>query len=703
VRLQTVRAVRDAQTVAELAQSASRQLPLFLGSAFAYGDGLIGSRTAWQTAWLGYTGAQAQLSNLSQDSLRTQWQDVRGSDVVTELETVLAAGAEGTGIRGMAIEDVLTLLSQNATRDQMLSDLLADAVESAEAMVAADRDRAGDRLTTTLEIGIGVLLVALTGAFVLGRRVAGSLRLLAGQARQISEGNLVSVQVAGPREVRTVSAALGDAVAGLRRIQDQAQAVARGDLDDALLDQPLPGPLGEVVHASVKEIVNSVRQREELQFALAHQATHDPLTGLPNRAQAVTLVTSALHRGRRSGVMTGLLFLDLDGFKGVNDSHGHAAGDEVLVEVAGRLRAAVRPGDVVCRLGGDEFVVLVEPVHSEPDLLDLAERLIATVSEPIAATGHQVRIGASVGVAISRDGGADADVLFAEADTAAYRAKRHGRGRAEIFDDALRRHLTERAELEAAITAGLENGEMELHYQPVVDVGSQRVRGYEALVRWNRPGHGMVPPDQFIPVAEGSRLICELDRWVLHEATRQLAAWRAADPVHDGGPEPTIAVNISGRHLADRRVVADVADALAAADLPAELLVLEVTETVLVDDPIAIGHLSDLRAMGVGIAIDDFGTGYTSIGQLRHMPVDTLKIDRSFVASAEAGHRELVALIIRAAHTFGLTVVAEGVEEPDQLDRLRAQACDQAQGYLLYRPMPAADVGALLHPAPAER
>jgi diguanylate cyclase (GGDEF)-like protein len=394
--------------------------------------------------------------------------------------------------------------------------------------------------------------------------------------------------------------------------------------------------------------------------------------------------------------MTGLLFVDLDGFKAVNDGHGHAAGDEVLREVARRLSAAVRPGDVVCRLGGDEFVVLVEQVDDEHGLLELANRLIATVSEPIAVGRTRVRIGASIGVAVSRDGGTDADALFAEADTAAYRAKARGRGRAEVFDETLRRQLNQRAELEAAIAHGLVAGEMQVAYQPVVDVATDRLTGYEALIRWERPGVGLVPPDEFIPVAEGSRLIGDVDRWMLHEATRQLAQWRAECPAAPGDPDPAIAVNISGRHLADPRVITDVAEALEASGLPAGLLTLEVTETVLVDDPRAYEHLTELRAMGVSIAIDDFGTGYTSIGQLRHMPVDTLKIDRSFVASAEPAHRELVALMIRAAHTFGLTVVAEGVEEPAQLARLKAQACDRAQGYLLHRPMGAAEAGALL-------
>ncbi len=693
----TMRAIRDVQTVATLSQLASRQMPLYLGSLFVPSeDGLLGSRAAWQTTWLDYTDTRHQMDRLSQTSLRTAWQDVRSTEAVNQVESLLAEGLADADAASPSIEDMVVLMMAGEERNRLFAGLVDTATKEAQVLVAADRERANDALHAILVVSAVMLGGSLVGALFLGRSVARALRLLAGQATQISEGSLVEVEVAGPREVRTVSAALGSAVAGLRRIQDQAQAVARGDLDNALLDQPLPGPLGEVVHASVREIVHSVRQREELQYALAHQATHDALTELPNRAQAVTLVTSALHRGRRSGEMTGLLFVDLDGFKAVNDGHGHAAGDEVLREVSRRLSAAVRPGDVVCRLGGDEFVVLVEPVHAEHDLLDLSQRLIATVSEPIAVERAHVRVGASIGVAISRDGGTDADVLFAEADAAAYRAKASGRGRAEIFDETLRLQLSERADLEAAIAFGLTNGEMQVAYQPVIDVASDRLIGYEALIRWERPGIGMVPPDEFIPVAEGSRLIGDVDRWVLHEATRQLAEWRAESPAAPGEPDPTIAVNISGRHLTDQRVITDVADALAASGLPAKLLVLEVTETVLVDDPLAYDHLTELRAMGVSIAIDDFGTGYTSIGQLRNMPVDTLKIDRSFVASAEPAHRELVALMIRAAHTFGLTVVAEGVEEPAQLARLKAQECDQAQGFLLYRPMRAAEAGALL-------
>ncbi len=699
----TVRAVQDVQTAAQVAQDASRQMPLFLSSLFASDATVVGTRLAWETGWLAYTDAKRQMGTLSQESLRTAWERVEGSALMTAMDTLLTP-AEDPTVRVADLARMTDVLYRSSDRDAALGELVGAAVDSALALAAADRREAAGDLDTTLAVGLGLLAASALGAWWLARTVARSLGLLAGQATQISRGELVAVEVAGPREVRTVSAALGDAVAGLRRIQDQAQAVARGELDDALLDQPLPGALGEVVHASIRQIVTSVRQREELQFALAHRATHDPLTELPNRAQALTLVTSALHRGRRSGEMTGLLFVDLDGFKTVNDGHGHAAGDTVLREVAARMRALVRPGDVVCRLGGDEFVVLVEPVRAERDLMDLAGRLVAGIGRPVEVDGVPVAVGASVGVAVSRDGGADADVLFAEAGTAASRAKEHGRGRAEIFDEALRRQLADRAETEAAITAALAGGEMRLVYQPVLDVAGQRLVGYEALVRWDRDGVA-VPPDAFIPVAETSSLICDLDRWVLHEATRQLASWRAATPA---APRVTMAVNVSGRHLTDRRVVTDVADALAASGLPAHLLVVEVTETVLVDDPVATTHLQELRALGVAIAIDDFGTGYTSIGQLRHMPVDTLKIDRSFVTSPDPGQRELVALIVRAAHTFGLSVVAEGVEEPVHLERLRQVACDHAQGYLLHRPLPAEAAGALLRagaqaPVPAPR
>ncbi|SEP26975.1 putative bifunctional diguanylate cyclase/phosphodiesterase [Trujillonella endophytica] len=696
----TLRAIQDVEIVTTLAQSSARMFPLFLASQLDAGDLSAGSRIAGQASLLAYQDAVRRMGDLSQPELAFAWQTAHVDPLMTSLDAMLAAQAEGT-LSPLTPADLIALMERGAERDVLLTALVDGAMGSLEEHAAGDVRSARSALESTLQFGLGLVLLSIVAGAAVALRITRALGVLADRAGRVSEGSLVDVEVAGPREVRTVSAALRQTVRTLRRLQDQAAAVARGDLDDRLLDQPLPGPLGEVVHASVQQMVTSVRQREELQVALAHRATHDPLTELPNRAQAVAAVAGALHRAQRSGGTTGLLFVDLDGFKAVNDRFGHACGDAVLRATATRMLSAVRAGDTVCRLGGDEFVVLVEQVEDERELVLLAERLVAAVSRPVHIDGVDVRVGASIGVAVSRDGGTDTDVFFAEADTAAYRAKARGRGRAEVFDDDLRRQLSARAETEAAIAAGLAAGEMCLEYQPVHDVMHGGVTGFEALVRWHRPGVGAVPPDQFVPVAEASALICDIDRWVLHEATRQLAEWRRAAPPSAGGPAPTVAVNISGRHLAEPSVVSDVADALAASGLPPALLVIEVTETVLVSDPMAYEHLATLREMGVGIAIDDFGTGYTSIGQLRHMPVDTLKIDRSFIGSTDPGHEELVALMIRAAHTFGLTVVAEGVEEPEQLERLRAESCDSAQGYLLHRPLPAAEAGALIGAVPA--
>jgi diguanylate cyclase (GGDEF)-like protein len=441
-------------------------------------------------------------------------------------------------------------------------------------------------------------------------------------------------------------------------------------------------------------LVDEMKERQVLQEHLAHQAAHDPLTELANRARMLALIEAALHRGQRAGTLVGLLFIDLDYFKIVNDTLGHRAGDDVLRASAQRMRDLVRAGDTVGRLGGDEFVVLIEPLTIATEVEALANRLIAAISAPITIDDREVTIGASIGIAVNADGSTDANQLLHHADVAAYRAKAGGRGRAELFDEALRRELAERAGLELAIRAGLAAGEFLLHYQPVIELRTGDVSGYEALVRWQRPGHGLVPPDSFIPTAEQSTLICDIDRWVLQQATRQLADWTRSDP--DGFADVSIAVNISGRHLASPDIVPDVTAALEAAGVPATRLVLEITETVLIDEPTATAHLRVLRELGVSISIDDFGTGYTSIGQLQHLHVDILKIDRSFTGSHSPGTRELVTLMINAGHAFGLHVVAEGIEESDQLGPLLEMACDSAQGYYFARPLPASEIVARL-------
>jgi diguanylate cyclase (GGDEF)-like protein len=440
------------------------------------------------------------------------------------------------------------------------------------------------------------------------------------------------------------------------------------------------------MYAAIREVVAASSKRDQLQRELAHQAAYDSLTGLANRAHLLGLIESALHRAQRAGVQLGLLCIDLDRFKVVNDAFGHHAGDEVLRVVADRMRRVVRAGDTVGRLSGDEFVILIEPLDEASEVMLLGERLIAAIAAPIPLAGRDVTVGVSIGAALSSDGSTDADELLHRADAAAYLAKTAGRGRVEVFDEALREQLESRADLESAIRSGLAADEFLLHYQPVLDLSTGRILGYEALIRWQRPGHGLLLPEVFIPTAEQSVLVCDIGRWVLHQATRQLAQWRQADPQ---GADVTVAVNVSGRHLATPAIVDDVAEALRESGLPASALVVEITETVLVDRFSTAPQLEAMRELGVGISIDDFGTGYTSIGQLQHLHVDTLKIDKSFINSAGPGALDLIKLMINAAHAFGLKVVAEGVEDPEQLRTLRELTCDSGQGYLFARPQPA--------------
>ncbi len=431
------------------------------------------------------------------------------------------------------------------------------------------------------------------------------------------------------------------------------------------------------------------QERERAQHELAHQAAHDSLTGVPNRAQAMRLIHAALSRGRRSGSAVGLLFLDLDGFKAINDSLGHGVGDEVLRCVADRMQANIRSGDVVARLGGDEFIVLLEPVDDDVAAIGAADRLIEIISEPITlADGRQIGVGASVGVSVSQDASIDPEQLLHEADVAVYRAKQTGRGHTEVFDQSLRRELRHRSDVESGVIAAIQNDELVVHYQPIVNVLIGDVLGYEALVRWRRPDGNIVAPAEFILIAEQSDLICDLDSWVLQRATRQLARWNR----ERGSSTLFIAVNVSGRHIVRQRFCDDVEEALQASGIEPRQLVLEITETALIDDSLALTNLETLRNRGISISIDDFGSGYNSIARLEQLPVDIVKIDSRFLNRGGPSTDKLLRLIVQAAHAFGLPVVAEGVEHEYQLDTLRSIECESAQGFFLGRPVDPAEI-----------
>ncbi|MGN6302645.1 MAG: putative bifunctional diguanylate cyclase/phosphodiesterase [Angustibacter sp.] len=440
------------------------------------------------------------------------------------------------------------------------------------------------------------------------------------------------------------------------------------------------------MNLSIEQIVAAHEALEALQDELAVQATHDPLTGLANRTQSMRLLAGALGRARRRKNAVGLLFVDLDGFKLVNDNHGHRYGDEVLRHVARRMAHEVRESDFVARLGGDEFVVGIEDVADEEGAITLAHRLIAAISQPIRVDDElTVQVGASVGIAIGRGGETDVETLLHEADLAVYRAKAAGRGCAELFSGSARAALKERNDLERALVGAIADDELVLHFQPIVNTQSGLVDCYEALVRWDRPGHGLLPPDAFLPVAESSDLICQLDVWVMRAAVAQLSRWNRMR----GDRQLQVAVNISGRHISQHRIQSDVASALRVSTVDPGQLVIEVTETALMDGTVAATNLEALRATGVTVSLDDFGTGYQSNSQLSRLPVDVLKIDRRFVDASTTAARSLFELMVKAAHAFGAEVVAEGVESPEQLELARQLNCEYVQGYYLGRPAPA--------------
>jgi diguanylate cyclase (GGDEF)-like protein len=383
-----------------------------------------------------------------------------------------------------------------------------------------------------------------------------------------------------------------------------------------------------------------------------------------------------------------VLFIDIDGFKSVNDSHGHAAGDLVLQEVAKRIRTYVREDDLVARLGGDEFLIVMQSTSDHEDASAFGYRVIREIEQPYLHDSHLFAVSASIGVAMV-GGSTSPMTAIQRADAAVYLAKQRGRGRVEMFDHDLQASIEHRAEIELALRQAIRNGELDVHFQPVHKMASDEFWGAEALVRWNRPGFGQVQPNEFIPIAERSALIFELERWVLTQACELVVSWRERDP----DCAMRVAVNISGRHLTDGDLVNDLDTIVAKTGADPKMLEFELTETQLLEDLDRASEILDLiRARGVTIAVDDFGTGYSSMTYLRRLPVDSIKIDRSFVARAtEHGYdATVIDALMAIGRTLNLEVVAEGVETEEQLAYVRARGVDRAQGFLLARPMPIA-------------
>ena len=429
-----------------------------------------------------------------------------------------------------------------------------------------------------------------------------------------------------------------------------------------------------------------VSERKAFEDQLAHQAFHDPVTSLANRALFADRVQQAIMRSIRGGRAIGVMFIDLDDFKTVNDSLGHAAGDTVLREVARRLEGSVRPADTVARFGGDEFAVLLDGVVDSAEAADVAGRILRALEVKYDIDGKQVYPRASVGICLAGGGlgSADAEELLRNADVAMYMAKRDSKGSYRVFEPAMHERVVERLELQAELQRALELHQLEVHYQPVVRLDDRADYGVEALLRWMHPKRGTIPPLNFIPLAEETGLIVPIGRWVLQQACRQGAI------LHDRFPRTqplTISVNLSVKQLQSETLVDDVRDALESSGLPPSALVLEITETVMMADAeLAIKRLHELKSLGVLLAMDDFGTGYSSLSYLSRFPVDILKMDRSFLSS-DHDESSLAAAIVALGNSLRLDVVAEGIEQPEQIAALRGLGCELGQGFLFARPM----------------
>ncbi|MFL5817027.1 MAG: EAL domain-containing protein [Conexibacter sp.] len=438
-----------------------------------------------------------------------------------------------------------------------------------------------------------------------------------------------------------------------------------------------------------------VTEQRAAERLLEHQALHDPLTDLPNRALFLDRLQHALTRARRPGSSLAVYFCDVDDFKDVNDSLGHDAGDELLVALPPRLREGLRAGDTVARFGGDEFVILCEDLASEGEAIRIAERIAEAFGLPFELDGRAHHLSVSLGVVFVKAGEASATEVLRDADAAMYRAKGGGKGRFELFDAQMRASLVERLQTEADLRRALEDGELRLHYQPVVDVADGAFVGAEALVRWQHPERGLLAPADFIAIAEDSGLIAPLGAWVLEEACRQAVAW---------GGGRFVSVNLSPRQLSHSDVPALLQRALRETGVDPALLELEITENVLMEQSAgALATLRQLKAMGVRLMLDDFGTGWSSLAYLKRFPLDGLKIDREFVdgLGSEPEDTAIVAAVLSMAAALELDVIAEGVETDEQLAWLRERGCGLAQGYLLGRPVPAGQLAELPGWAPA--
>jgi diguanylate cyclase (GGDEF)-like protein len=585
---------------------------------------------------------------------------------------------------GQALQTMVDLLNASISRlddlQQFADGFLAQQVERASIVeVDARNARSLAIKVMVAALGISLLLLALVLVSILR-----PLHRLTRQSRQVVHGDLAlaPMKPTGPTDVKVVMRTFNEMVTTLRAYDAQVRRLALGD---TRIDRTLPGPLGDTLRQSVSHLAAVTSQLHASEAAANVQARTDALTGLANRTAALEQLAKLSLHARLDGHRSAIVFLDLDGFKSVNDMQGHAEGDRILGEIGARLQAAC-PGKLVARIGGDEFIVLIDAVAGQDDVVEFAHHLIDVVSEPCTGTtGQLFTITASAGVALFEGETSPIDSI-ARADSAVYHAKERGRGRVEVYDERLARDIEDRADMALTMRQGLLTNQFSLRLQPIIDIVTKVPIGAEALLRWNRPGIGEVLPDEFIPIAERTGVILDLDAWVLEQSVGILRDWRN-DPLT---AQLRIAVNISGRHIIDGTLSPLLARLCERSGVDPAMLDIEITETHLVADVArASAVVDDLRRQGVKVAIDDFGTGYSSMGYLHQLTVDTLKIDRVFITGMcdNPLDRTIVELLLRLGDSLGLKVVAEGVDSEDKLLQLAAMGCALAQGFHIARPL----------------
>jgi diguanylate cyclase (GGDEF)-like protein len=644
-----------------------------------------------------YDAAASVLATTSAGNVSATWQRMKARSDVGLFDQTLTTMQEGRG--GPSGADAIAAVFKGAvTRD----DVLFSIVGSTSQVVGRTASSLQSSSAATYDewlLGSVLLGLTLVGvAFIFARSITRPLAKLAEWARSVGTGHLAvePAPARGPRETKLVGEAFNNLVSNLVLLESKARALASCDFDDPVLAEQLPGPLGESIAGSARLLSGSIEERKALEQRLAHQALHDTLTGLANRTLFLDRVGQALRRAQRHATPLAVLFLDIDDFKTVNDSLGHATGDELLVAVAQRIIQVARAGDTVARLGGDEFAILLE----SGDMPRTAEELAGRIAQALQPSFHfgdaEVAVRVSVGIALGQPPDDAPGDLLRDADVAMYMAKRNGKGRFEMAHPGMQDEALKRLAITADLRHALDNGELAVFYQPIVKAGDLTPVGAEALVRWHHPRRGLILPHEFVEVAESTGLIVPLGSWVLKQACNQTAAWLRAGVVDDSF---YISVNLSARQLAEPSLVDDVGGALRESGLRPAALVLEITESALMlDFDAGLARLQSLKDLGLRLALDDYGTGYSSLNRLGQLPVDIVKIDKSFIDRLTQSREgsALVQSVIDVTSALGLSTIAEGVEEEDQCTALAEMGCSHIQGYLFARPMPPTEAAGAL-------